>query len=69
LLYAAFCDSILDCLCLFSVCDVLEHVCNVVFGWLGFGFGVYLVHLLRFYQACTLIVRYCYVTGGGRIIE
>jgi len=26
---------------------------------------VYLLHLVRFYQAyCTLVVRYCYVTGG-----
>jgi len=28
-------------------------------------FRVYLLHLLRFYQAhCTLVVRNCYVTGG-----
>jgi len=27
-------------------------------------FRVYLLHLLRFYQAyCTLVVRYCYITG------
>jgi len=26
---------------------------------------VYLLHLVRFYQAyCTLVVHYCYVTGG-----
>jgi len=26
---------------------------------------VYLLRLVRFYQAyCTLIMRYCYVTGG-----
>jgi len=26
---------------------------------------VYLLRLLRFYQAyCTLVVRYCYVTSG-----
>ena len=31
-------------------------------------FRVYLLRLLRFYQAyCTLVVRYCYVTGGVRI--
>jgi len=29
--------------------------------WLGLGFQ----RLLPFYQAyCTLVVRYCYVTGG-----
>jgi len=28
-------------------------------------FRVFLLRLLRFYQAyCTLVVRYCYVTGG-----
>jgi len=27
--------------------------------------GIYLLRLLRFYQAyCTLVVSYCYVTGG-----
>jgi len=31
----------------------------------GVRFRVYLLHLLRFYQAyCTLVVRDCYVTGG-----
>jgi len=29
-------------------------------------FRVYLLHLVRFYQAyCILVVRYCYVTGGA----
>ena len=30
-------------------------------------FRVHLLHLVRFYQAlayCTLVVHYCYVTGG-----
>ena len=28
-------------------------------------FRVYLLRLLRFYQAyCAFVVRYCYVTGG-----
>ena len=31
-------------------------------------FRVYLLHLVRFYQAyCTLIMRYCHATEGGRI--
>ena len=31
-------------------------------------FRVYLLHLLRFYQAyCTLVMRYCHVTEGGRL--
>jgi len=30
-------------------------------------FRVYLLHLLRFYQAyCTLVVCYCYITSVGR---
>jgi len=31
-------------------------------------FRVYLLRLLRFYQAyCNLVVHYCYVTGGVSI--
>jgi len=28
-------------------------------------FRVYILRLVRFYQAyCSLVVRYCYITGG-----